>query len=107
MRVMGSHARMLPLIVGVLVIGALAAGCSEREKFELTVRLREPFDWADPPTPCWLNLVVLPATAESPGGPAQRCSFGADEHVWWADDGSRAVVRTHATTMYLTDSTFS
>ena len=109
----GGHARVpLSLIVAVLVIGASGAGCSEREKFELTVRLREPFEWADPPPHCFLNLVVLRppdrgATAESPGGAAQACYFGPDEHVWSGDDGSRAVVTTHATRMLVTVSTSS
>ena len=48
----------------------------------------------------------VPATAETARG-AQRCSFEAAAHVWRGDDGSRAVVTTHATTIYLTISTSS
>jgi hypothetical protein len=106
-RVTIGHPRVsLALIIGLQVIGALAAGCSEPERFELTVRLREPFDWAQPTPVCLLNIVVLPATAETAGG-AQRCSFEAAAHVWRGDDGSRAVVTTHATTIYLTIPTSS
>jgi hypothetical protein len=103
---MGGHSRAgLPWIVGVLVFGALGSGCSEREKFELAVRLREPFEWAQPSTQCLLNPVALPATDESPGGAAQRCSFGRHERVWSGDNGARAVVTTDVTTMYFTVST--
>ena len=97
----------LSLIVAVLVIGALGAGCSEREKFELAVRQREPFTLAEPLPHCFIGLTEVPGSAESPGGAAQACSFGANEQVWFGDDGSRAVVTTHAMTLFVTVSTSS
>jgi len=102
---MSRHAHVpLTFIVALLVVGALGAGCNENEKFELTVRLREPFTLAEPLPHCFLDITVLPGSAESPGGAAQACSFGANEHVWLGDDGSRAVVTTHAMTLFVTAS---
>jgi hypothetical protein len=103
----GRAHRVQPLIIGVLLIGGFGGRCSEPDKFELTVRLRESFDWAAPPAHCFLNLAVLASTAESPYGAAQLCFFAAGDHVWRGDDGSRAAVTTQAVTIYVTEATSS
>ena len=96
----------MTLIAAGLLVGALAAGCSNRDKFELAVRVRDVFEWTEPDAGCILNIVQRRETPESPSRPATRCSFQSSEQLWSGDDGRHAVVATPAVTLYFTVPTY-
>jgi hypothetical protein len=89
-----------------LLLGASGTGCSDRDEFELAVRVRDGFEWSLPHAGCILNTVELPATAESPSRPGTRCNFQSSEQQWSGDDGRHAVVATPAVTLYFTVPTY-
>jgi hypothetical protein len=98
---------LMTLIAAGLLVGAFAAGCSNRDKFELAVRARDVVEWGTRPhTGCILNPVELPATPESPSRRGTRCSFQSSEHLWSGDDGRQAVVATRAVILYFTAPTY-